>query len=46
MIVHSERISSTSNITNTYNLNKLQKGVYLVKITDGDTFMIQKLIIK
>jgi len=45
-IVLSELFSAKSNIANTYNVNNLQKGVYLVKIMDGEKLMIRKLVVK
>ncbi|MFZ4455281.1 MAG: carbohydrate-binding protein [Bacteroidales bacterium] len=41
-IVLSKKLSALSN---TYSLNGLQRGLYLVKIKDGDKMMCQKLLV-
>ena len=45
-IVLSEQFSSKAKIVKTYSANRLQKGVYLVKIIDGTKLMTQKLVVK
>ena len=45
-IMLSDIITNYTNVSKSYNLNSLQKGIYLVKILDGDSVMIQKLVVK
>ena len=42
----SDIITNYTNVSKSYNLNSLQKGIYLIKITDGESVMIQKLVMK
>ena len=46
IVVFSDKFAASANITKKYNLCNFQKGVYLVKIIDGDKSMIQKLVVK
>jgi hypothetical protein len=45
-IVLSEKFSANPKAINRYHVNKLQKGVYLVKLSDGDKFISRKLVVK
>ena len=45
-IMLSDIFANNTNVSKTYNLNSLQKGIYLVKISDDDRVMIQKLVVK
>ena len=45
IVVFSDVLSFYANISNTYKLKNLQRGVYLVKISDGDKLIIRKLMV-
>ena len=44
-IVLSDLFTNRMPVSNKYNTTHLQKGIYLVKITDGSKFMTRKLVI-
>ena len=45
-IMLSDIITNYTTVSKSYNLKNFQKGVYLVKILDGDRVMTQKLVVK
>ncbi len=45
-IVLSEKLSANSKTIHKYRLNRLRKGAYLVKLSDGDKSTCRKLVVK
>ena len=45
-VVLSDVFTTNAHISTKYNVSTLQKGIYIVKVTDGGKLMTRKLVVK